>query len=112
MLDMFIATGHCQRKREKPKQRTGNASKACGRVTVFTHHDPELLKREARTRAIHKVEQIALFALETSFLDELEAVTDRSAKWELLHNDGNLYVTVGAKVISGTVTRHRLDEPA
>ena len=92
--------------------RLHKASKAAPRVAIYTHAEPKLLQKEARTRPIHKVEQIALHAFETSFLDELEKVTDRSAKWELLHNDGNLYVTVGTQVINGTVTKHRLDEPA
>ena len=88
--------------------RLHKASKASPRVVVFTQHDPRLLQKEAESRAIHKVAQIEVYALEAAFLDELAALTDRNTRWTLLRNDGLLYVTVGEKSISGTVTRHEL----
>ena len=38
----------------------------------------------------------------------LEAMTDRNAKWMLVHTEGILYVTVGDHSVSGAVTRHSL----
>jgi uncharacterized protein YaeQ len=89
-------------------ERLHKASKAAPRVVVFTQHDPRLLVEEAASRAIHKVEQIEVYALDPAFLAELEALTDRNARWTLLRNDGLLFVTVGDKSVSGAVTRHDL----
>jgi uncharacterized protein YaeQ len=75
---------------------------------VFTQHDPKLLLKEAATRAIHKVDQIEVYALDAAFLGELEALTDRNARWTLLRNDGQLYVTAGEKSAAGAITRHAL----
>ena len=91
-------------------ERLHKVSKASPRVVVFTQHDPRLLMREAQSRPIHKAEQIEVYALEPAFLDRLGALTDRNARWTLLRNDGQLYVTVGAETVSGTVTRHALTE--
>jgi uncharacterized protein YaeQ len=88
--------------------RLHKASKAAPRVVVFTQHDPRLLVKEAATRAIHKVEQIEVYALAPDFLDQLGAVTDRNARWTLLRNDGVLYVTVGDETVSSAVTKHAL----
>jgi uncharacterized protein YaeQ len=88
--------------------RLHKASKAAPRVVVFTQHDPRLLRKEAATRAIHKVEQIEVYALEPAFLDELEALTDRNSKWTLSRSDGQLYVTVGERNASTTVARYAL----
>jgi uncharacterized protein YaeQ len=85
--------------------RLHKASKASPRVVVFTQHDPRLLIKEAATRPIHKAEQIEVYALDATFLAELEALTDRNAKWTLLRNDGQLYVTVGEKSASAPLTR-------
>ena len=49
-------------------------------MVVFTHNDPDLLKKAARTKIIYKVESIAAFALQGAFLDSLDATTDRNAK--------------------------------
>jgi uncharacterized protein YaeQ len=76
-------------------ERLHKASKASPRVVVFTHHDPELLKKAARTKAIHKAESIEVFALDGVFLDSLDAVTDRNTTWTLVRSEGVLYVTSG-----------------
>ena len=88
--------------------RLHKASKAAPRVVVFTQHDPRLLVEAARSRAIHKADQIEVYALEPAFLDALAALTDRNARWALLRNDGLLFVTVGDENVSGAVTRHSL----
>jgi uncharacterized protein YaeQ len=91
-------------------ERLHRASKACERVVVFTQHDPALLRRQARERAIHRVEAIEVYALEGGLLEALAAVTDRNARWALTHTEGVLYVTVGERNLSGAVTRHDLAE--
>jgi uncharacterized protein YaeQ len=85
-------------------ERLHKASKACPRVVVFTHNDPDLLKKAARTRAIHRAESIEVFALDGAFLDSLDAATDRNAKWTLVHSEGVLYVTCGETNVTAPVT--------
>ena len=89
-------------------ERLHKASKACGRVVVFTQNDPALIGRAARGKTIHRAEEIAVFALAPPFLDALDAATDRNTKWVLVHNEGELYVTVGEQSITAPVTRHTL----
>lgn len=89
-------------------ERLHKASKAAGRVVVFTHRDPELLKKAARAQPIHRAESIDILAIDPALIDALEAVTDRNARWMLVHTEGTLYVTVGEHSVSGAVTRHAL----
>ncbi|MDX2052581.1 MAG: YaeQ family protein [Polyangiaceae bacterium] len=89
-------------------ERLHKASKASPRLVVFTQHDPMLLQKTATERDIHRAQEIEIYALEPTFLDELDAVTDRNVRWELVHTDGQLYVTVGGKSIVGSVARHKL----
>jgi uncharacterized protein YaeQ len=86
-------------------ERLHKASKAARRVLLYTHVEPALLRREASTRAIHKVEDIEVWRLEPAFLDALEPMLDRSTKLEVARNDGGLYVTVGGRVIEGSIAR-------
>ena len=91
-------------------ERLHKASKAAPRVALYTHADLGLLRREAGSRAIHRVEDIAVWRVEGSFLDGLEAKVDRHTKLGLLRTDGVLYATVGEKTLEGTVTRASLVE--
>jgi uncharacterized protein YaeQ len=89
-------------------ERLHKASKAAPRVVVFTQNDPGLLQKSARDKAIHKADAIEVYALDSNFLDALDAATDRNAQWVLVRTDGVLYVTVAEKSITGPVTRHGL----
>jgi uncharacterized protein YaeQ len=91
-------------------ERLHKASKASPRVVVFTHRDPELLKRAARAQSIHRVETIDVRAIDAALLAALETATDRNAKWVLVHTEGMLYVTVADETFAGAVTRHSLAE--
>lgn len=82
-------------------ERLHRASKAAGQVVIFTHHELEFLRRQAQGKTIHRSDQITVHTLPTSFLDALERVTDRNARWELVRSAGQLYVTVDGKVIEG-----------
>ena len=85
--------------------RMHRASKACKRVVIFTQHDPQLLVRESERRNIHRLEHIEAYAVDPKMLRELGALTDRNAQWELTRSDGELYVKVADKTVSGVLTR-------
>jgi len=89
-------------------ERLHKASKAARRVSLFTFADIDQLRREASTRAIHKLEDIEVWRVDPRFLDELERHTDRHSKLELVRNDGQLYVTIGAAVVEGTLSKATL----
>ena len=93
-------------------ERLHKASKACDRVVVFTQHDPALLQKQARDKAIHRAEAIEIYALDPKFLDALAEVTDRNSRWALTHTEGLLYITVGELNLSSSVTRYALGDPA
>src|SRR5689334_8939648 len=86
-------------------ERLHKASKAARRVAVFTHVEPRLLQQEAATRAIHRVEAIAVWRFDPSFLDSLESVIGRNAVIEVVRNEGKVYVTAEGTVKEGDLTR-------
>lgn len=89
-------------------ERLHKAAKACPRVVVFTQHDPALLQKAAREKAIHRADKIDVFALDPTFLEQLGALTDRNTRWTLVHTEGTLYVTVGDQNLSSAVVKHPL----
>jgi uncharacterized protein YaeQ len=91
-------------------ERLHKASKAARRVSLFSSADMGLLQREARSRSIHKIDQIAVWHLETQLLDALEDKIQKNTKIDLLHTDGQLYVTVGAATVEGQIVRRSLVE--
>jgi uncharacterized protein YaeQ len=90
-------------------ERLHKASKAAERVVVFTHHDPATVKRALAGRPIYRAERVEIYAVETPLLDGLEAATGRDTLWALVRTGGELYVTIGAQTLSGTLGTHALD---
>jgi uncharacterized protein YaeQ len=93
-------------------ERLHRAAKAARSVSLFTHVPLEQLRREAASRAIHRVETIAVWRVEASFLDALEPKIERNTKVDLMRNDGQLYVTIGGATIEGALTRCSLVDAA
>jgi uncharacterized protein YaeQ len=89
-------------------ERLHRASKAAGRVALYTHADPGQLRKEAASRAIHRVDAIEVWRFDPALLDALAAAIDRHAKLEVVRSDSRLYVTVSGKVIEGEVEEVRL----
>ena len=77
-------------------------------VVVFTYANPELLKKAARAKPIHRAGDIEVQALDAAFLDALDAVTDRNTSWTLVHTEATLYLSAAGTDLSAPVTRHAL----
>ncbi|MEO7032561.1 MAG: YaeQ family protein [Polyangiaceae bacterium] len=91
-------------------ERLHKASKAAGRVALFTHVEHSLLLREASARPIHHVEQIEVFRVEPEFLDAVAAKLEKNSKFEVVRTDGQLYVTLGGEALNGSLTQCSLVE--
>ncbi len=88
--------------------RLHKASKAARTVSIFTAHDMTMLRREASSRPIHRIEDIEVWRVEPALLDALEPHIDRHTELEVTRNDGRLYVTVSGQVLEGAIDRESL----
>lgn len=93
-------------------ERLHRASKSAPRVSLFSGAELKLLRREAATREIHRLEEISLYRLDPAFLDALEAVIERNLELELVRNEGILYLTVGTARFETPLELQRLVDPA
>ena len=101
-MDLWIDIGNPTAKR------IHKASKSSGQVLIYTHKGADLLARELKEEKVHRVEKIGLFSLDQKFLNALGAALDRDNRWELTHNEGELYVGVGKDSFQGKIERHSL----
>lgn len=88
--------------------RLHRASKAAPRVAVYTHHDPERVRRAAAGARIHRAESIELHAVDRDLLAALAARLERRMAFSLSVNEGQLYLTLGDETLAGEVVRHPL----
>jgi uncharacterized protein YaeQ len=88
--------------------RLHRASKAAPRVAVYTHHDPERVRRAVAGERIHRAEHVELYAVDRALLEALAERLDRRMAFDLSVTEGHLYVTIGGETLVGEVVRHPL----
>lgn len=88
--------------------RLHKASKAARRVAVYAHKQPSLLLEKLKGERIHRVHELAIYALESELLTALAARLERRMRFDLSVSDGHLYITIAADTLSGAIEMHRV----
>jgi uncharacterized protein YaeQ len=89
-------------------ERLHKASKAAGRVAVYTHKDPTQFLKQLAGKKIHNAEALELYALDRAMVSALAARLDRRVAFSLSVNARELYVSIGPDHLTGSVVRlHR-----
>ena len=89
--------------------RLHRASKAAGRVAVYTHRDARQLLAQLTGRKIHRAADIPILAFERAFVEDVAALVDRRTTLALSVTEGELYVQIGDRTLQSAVTRHRIE---
>lgn len=92
-IALWIEIGH------PAPERLHKITKAAADVAVYTHKDPAPLLTELGSGKVHRGDEVRVIAFEPAFIAALVGTLDRKNRWELLRNEGSLYVTVGERVI-------------
>ena len=80
------------------------ASKKAQKVTIVCHKGESSLAREMSRRQIHNAEAISVIYLDPTLVADLAGVLERNADWILVHNEGEVSVTVGDSSFAGSAT--------
>jgi uncharacterized protein YaeQ len=89
-------------------RRIHKASKASSRLRIYTYKDPEPMLREARGEKIHRSGEIEVFSLDERFLKSAASRLEKDNRWSLMHQEGELTLTIGDEALGGTLLRHVL----
>lgn len=88
--------------------RLHKASKAAPRVAVYIGKDPKQWMGRLSGERIHRVEALEVWAISPPFLATVAARLDRRMAFSLTVADRELYLSIGAETVTGSVTRHSL----
>ncbi len=85
--------------------RLHKASKAAARVVVYTHRDPVQFLKQLAGQTIHRGDELELYAIDRALVGALVARLERRTVFSLSVTDRELYVSIGAENLTGTVAR-------
>jgi uncharacterized protein YaeQ len=85
--------------------RLHKASKASPRVALYTHKDPRLLLRAYEGQRIHRAEQVEVYAPDREVIAAVVSRLDRRVNFALTVTDGQLFLDIAGKTVSGALER-------
>ena len=89
--------------------RLHKASKAAARVAVYTHKDPTQFLKQLAGERIHRAETLELYAIDRALVSALVERLERRVAFSLSVNDRELYLSIGADNLTGSIVRLRLE---
>jgi uncharacterized protein YaeQ len=84
--------------------RLHKASKAAGRVAIYTHKDPGQWLRQVEGERIHRADAVELYVLDRAFIASLVAKLDRRMSMGVSVADRNLLIAIGDDTIEGELS--------
>jgi uncharacterized protein YaeQ len=87
--------------------RLHKATKAAGRVAVYSHKDVAAFLVRLETERVHRRETIEIYEVDRELLAVLVAGLERRMRLDLAVTDHHLYITVGDRSVDGRVIEHR-----
>jgi uncharacterized protein YaeQ len=85
--------------------RLHKAAKASPRVVVYTHKDAERLAQRLAGERIHRADAVELYAIDPALVAGLASRLDRRMAFTLSVSDRELFVSIGAVTLTGSVVR-------
>lgn len=89
--------------------RLHKASKAAGRVVVYTHKDPRQFLNRLAGEKIHRANELEIYSIDRALVSALVDRLDRRVACSVSVTDRELYVSIGNDNLSGAVVRLRLE---
>lgn len=88
--------------------RLHKASKAAGRVAVYTHKDPGQWLRQIAGERIHRAEAVEVYVFDRACITALVAKLDRRMSMGISIADRNLLIAIGEHTIQGELFTMKL----
>ena len=85
--------------------RLHKASKSSNRVAVYIHKDPTQFLRQLAGERIHRADALELYAIDRELVTALVARLERRVAFSLSVNDRELYLSIGAENLTGSIKR-------
>lgn len=82
--------------------RLHKVTKQAERVVVYTHKNPEPIVADLSSGKIHRGDEVCVIALSSEFVDGLTGLLTRNNRWDVLRNEGMVYVTAGEATVQTT----------
>jgi uncharacterized protein YaeQ len=101
-IDLWIEIGNAS------SRKLHKASKTAKQVVIYTYKNPEVLIADIKANAVHKADELQIFAFEEQFIEALENVLQKNNRWSLVLQQNQISISVGDQTIQTEVKQHKV----
>ncbi len=89
-------------------ERLHKASKAAEHVLVYTHKTATGWVEQLKTKTIYQPETVHLYEIPPTSLAQLSSTLQRNNHWDLVHTEGQIYLTTQNQTFEILLVHHKL----
>lgn len=86
------------------------AGKVARQVVVYTYKSASVLIDDIKKNAVHRADDLEIYALDTEFLNLLESKVKSNNHWSALIQQGQLDIGIGSETISTEIKRYKVNQ--
>lgn len=103
-IDLWIEIGNPSAKK------LHKAMKSAKGVTVFTYKNPQVLIDDIKNNNVYRAAEIKIVAVDSKFLQQLEAHVAKNNRWSILHQQDQMDITAETFSLSSITKRFTVQE--
>lgn len=101
-IDLWIEIGN------PSSRKLHKAAKAARQVVVYTYKNAEVLINDIRANDVHKAQELQIFSFDEKFIAALEKHLEKSNRWSLLVQQGQISLSIKDEMIVTECKQHRI----
>ncbi len=100
-VDLWIEIGN------PSARKLHKAGKLAKQVVIYTYKSAEILISDIDANAVHRADELVVYAFDSAFLNQLELMLEKNNRWSLLFQDGQIDLSTPEKSISASVKKYK-----
>jgi uncharacterized protein YaeQ len=102
VIDLWIEIGNASAKK------LHKASKNSKSVVVYTYKNAEVLIADIKNNAVHRANDLEIYQIDSKFLVQLEKILEKNNRWSILHQLGQIDLSIGSDTLSTVVQKFKI----
>ena len=103
VIDLWIEIGNASAKK------LHKATKNSKAVAVYTYKSAEVLIADIKSNDVHRAKDLEIYQIDPKFLAQVEKILEKNNRWSLLHQQGQIDLSLGSNTWTTIVQRYKVD---
>ncbi len=101
-IDLWIEIGN------PSSRKLHKATKTAKKVSIYTYKNPEVLLNDIKSNAVHKADELEIFAFNEEFISTLEKNLNKTNRWSLVIQQNQISISIAEQTITTELKQFKI----